>query len=134
MKTWNPLVRPVLLERLEGGALLATAVLAYAVRGGNWLLFALLLLTPDISMLGYALGPQIGATIYNLVHTYILPGALALIGLVAGSNLLLLLALIWFAHIGMDRLAAFGLKYPDAFKHTHLSERPGFVSDDVVGG
>jgi hypothetical protein len=30
------------------------------------------------------------------------------------------LALIWFAHIGFDRLLGFGLKYPTRFKDTHL--------------
>jgi Domain of unknown function (DUF4260) len=29
-------------------------------------------------------------------------------------------ALIWFAHIGMDRALGFGLKYPTFFKDTHL--------------
>jgi hypothetical protein len=29
-------------------------------------------------------------------------------------------AIIWFGHIGMDRLVGFGLKYPDSFQHTHL--------------
>lgn len=28
------------------------------------------------------------------------------------------LALIWLAHIGMDRLLGFGLKYDDRFTHT----------------
>ena len=30
-------------------------------------------------------------------------------------------ALIWFAHIGGDRLLGFGLKYPTVFQDTHLS-------------
>ena len=35
--------------------------------GGNWWLFALLILVPDLSMVGFTAGPQTGATIYNLV-------------------------------------------------------------------
>jgi len=31
-----------------------------------------------------------------------------------------LVALIWVAHIGADRLLGFGLKYPEGFKPTHL--------------
>ena len=27
---------------------------------------------------------------------------------------------IWFSHIALDRLLGFGLKYPGAFKDTHL--------------
>jgi hypothetical protein len=30
------------------------------------------------------------------------------------------IALIWGAHIGADRMLGYGLKYPTAFKHTHL--------------
>jgi hypothetical protein len=29
--------------------------------------------------------------------------------------------LIWTAHIAMDRALGYGLKYPTAFKSTHLS-------------
>jgi hypothetical protein len=29
-------------------------------------------------------------------------------------------ALIWLAHIGLDRALSFGLKYPTFFKDTHL--------------
>ena len=43
---------------------------------------------------------------------------------VASSALLLVggvfLALIWLAHIGMDRTAGYGLKYPTEFKDTHM--------------
>ena len=45
---------------------------------------------------------------------------LAAIGVIADSNLALSIGIIWFGHIGMDRLVAFGLKYPDSFGHTHL--------------
>ena len=30
------------------------------------------------------------------------------------------IALIWGAHIGIDRLFGYGLKYPTGFKDTHL--------------
>ena len=31
------------------------------------------------------------------------------------------LGLVWLAHIGMDCLLGYGLKYNDNFQHTHLS-------------
>jgi hypothetical protein len=31
------------------------------------------------------------------------------------------IALIWAAHIAIDRVLGFGLKYPTAFKDTHLN-------------
>ena len=30
-------------------------------------------------------------------------------------------ALIWLIHIGVDRAVGYGLKYPGAFKDTHLN-------------
>lgn len=30
------------------------------------------------------------------------------------------LGLVWLAHIGLDRLLGYGLKYRDHFQHTHL--------------
>lgn len=37
-----------------------------------------------------------------------------------GNALYLALALIWFVHIGIDRMLGYGLKYPEGFKITHL--------------
>ena len=34
------------------------------------------------------------------------------------------LALVWLAHVGLDRLLGMGLKYNDRFTHTHLGDRP----------
>ena len=60
------------LLRLEGFAAFAVAVALYACNGFSWPAFALLFLTPDLSMLAYFAGPRVGAAIYNLVHTYAL--------------------------------------------------------------
>jgi hypothetical protein len=75
-----------------------------------------LFLVPDLSMLGYLSGPQIGAVSYNLFHTYAPPGLLAAFGLLSGSSLLLSVALVWFSHIGFDRMVGFGLKYPTGLR------------------
>ena len=83
-------------------------------------MFALLLLAPDVAMGGYLAGPSIGAAAYNAFHSYPLPAALGLAGFLAGEQLAVSVALVWFAHIGMDRLMGYGLKYPTGFKNTHL--------------
>jgi hypothetical protein len=58
---------------------------------------------------------------YNLAHTYVLPIALAAGCLLSGeAGLPVQIALIWSTHIGIDRLFGYGLKYPSAFKDTHL--------------
>lgn len=108
-----------LLLRLEGLAVLIGAVAVYAAQYGDWLAFILLLFVPDLSMIGYMRGSSTGAALYNAAHTYLAPGMLAAIGLAAGAPLLLQIALIWVAHIGMDRALGYGLKY-GAFKDTHL--------------
>ena len=114
------LARPAAMLRIEGATMLAGSVLLYWMNGGSWWLFALLLLAPDASMLGYLAGPRVGAALYNAFHSYPLPAALGIVGLLAGAPLAVSVALVWFAHIGMDRLMGYGLKYPTDFKDTHL--------------
>lgn len=111
---------PSLLLRLEGGALLAAATIFYFASGGHWLLFLALLLAPDLAMIGFLGGPRLGSLIYNLAHTTTLPLVVLVAALLTGLTPGLLLAAIWLAHIGLDRLAGYGLKYPTAFRDTHL--------------
>jgi hypothetical protein len=109
-----------ILLRLEGLALLASMVLVYALWGGSWWIFALLLLLPDISLAAYLAGPGTGAIVYNAVHSTVIPAALAALGLALGEPLMVSLAIIWLAHIGMDRAVGYGLKYQAGFGFTHL--------------
>jgi hypothetical protein len=106
--------------RMEGLATLAAVVAAYWFLGGNWWLFALLLLAPDLAFFGYAAGDKTGAKIYNLAHTYTVPAVLGAVGWFSGTHLALEIALIWAAHIAMDRAIGYGLKYPGHDGHTHL--------------
>lgn len=115
------LLTPKILLRLEGVTLLLGSATAYFVLGGHGLLFALLLLVPDMSMLGYLFGKRVGAHVYNLFHSYPLPAALLLFGWLVNNPLAVSIALVWFAHIGMDRTVGYGLKYMSGFKDTHLS-------------
>lgn len=108
------------LLRLDGFAVAVAAIAAYAVLGGNWWMFALLILAPDLSMLGLALGEKTGASVYNWAHSYALPIILGAAGTFGGPAWLLHVALIWVAHIAIDRVVGYGLKYPQAIEHTHL--------------
>jgi Domain of unknown function (DUF4260) len=114
------LLRPATLLRTEGVALLTLSVLLYRVNGGSWLLFGALLFAPDLSMLGYLAGPKVGAAIYNAFHTYAMPAVVGALGMIFASPLAIAVALIWLAHIGVDRTVGYGLKYPTSFKDTHL--------------
>ena len=112
---------PPVLLRVEGATLLVLSVLLYSLNnGGGWLLFVLLFLVPDLSMLGYLAGRRAGAVSYNLLHTYAPPGLLAVFGLLVGDPLVVSVALVWLAHIGFDRMVGYGLKYPSGFFDTHL--------------
>ncbi len=112
---------PRLLLHLEGLAVLVAAVVFYGARGYNWWAFALLLFAPDLAMVFYLIDARVGSLAYNSVHFYAVPLALGGTALATGWGLGLQLALIWLAHIGMDRMLGYGLKYPTEFKDTHLN-------------
>lgn len=111
---------PTAILRVEGAAILGLAVFLYARSDYGWLLFVLLLLVPDVGLLGYAAGPRTGAIAYNAVHTTVGPAVLAAIGILAESPGAISVALVWFAHIGLDRMLGYGLKRTSAFSDTHL--------------
>ena len=100
--------------------LLALSLLLFWKYSGAWLLYIVLILAPDLFMLGYLRGPRAGAAVYNLGHTWLLPGILGIAGVLAGAGPAGSIALIWFGHIGVDRLLGYGLKRPTAFQDTHL--------------
>lgn len=64
-------------------------------------------------MIGYGFNKHTGAVIYNIFHSYILP-----IGVVFAGMLLL----TWIAHIGIDRMIGYGLKYTSEYKDTHFQK------------
>lgn len=57
----------------------------YGRFGRSWLLFLVLLLAPDLGMLGYLGGRRVGAAVYDLFHTYVPPAVLGIVGVVAGA-------------------------------------------------
>jgi Domain of unknown function (DUF4260) len=85
---------PARLLRLEGLAVLVGALVLYFDAGYGWLLLVLLVLAPDLSMIGYLGGPAAGALTYDLAHTYVLPVALALVGVLGDSDTAIQIALI----------------------------------------
>ncbi len=111
---------PRLLLHGEGVAVAAAAIALYFHEGYPWWLFVALILAPDLSMAGFIAGPAVGTATYNVAHTYVLPVALATIGVLVGAEIATQIGLIWLAHIGIDRAIGYGLKYPSGFKDTHL--------------
>jgi hypothetical protein len=108
------------LLRLEGLALFAGMTLLYAVWGGSWWIYGILFLAPDLSFAAYLAGPRFGAVVYNAAHSYMAPMVLMVSGIGMASPLPLSIAMIWLAHIGIDRALGYGLKYSAGFGFTHL--------------
>nr|WP_237684290.1 DUF4260 domain-containing protein [Pseudaminobacter soli] len=106
--------------KLEWALLAAGLVLTYAATDGSWLLFALLVLAPDLSMLGYLAGPRIGALAYNLFHSLIGPLVLLALGWFGASDPAVHVAIIWAFHVAFDRAVGYGLKLTTSFRDTHL--------------
>jgi len=119
---------PRILLRLEGLALAAAAVYAYQRVGGSWWLFACLILVPDVSLLAYLGGTRLGAVAYNALHVTLGPLVCAGLGLLLPSFDLIQVALIWAAHVGIDRALGFGLKYNAGFGFTHLGRIGGAMT------
>jgi len=112
---------PKILLHLEGFAILSLSAFAYFYLDGSIWLFVILLLAPDIGILGYATkNNKIGSYIYNAFHTYSIPIALGALAFLFEQRDILFVSLIWIAHIGMDRASGYGLKYDTHFKDTHL--------------
>src|SRR5919199_865600 len=109
---------PRALLHAEGLAVAVGAIVLYFDQGFGWVLLVLLALAPDLSMVGYLAGPAAGAFAYDAAHAYVWPVALGVVGVAAGADLPVQLALIWLAHIGADRALGYGLKYPTGFKDT----------------
>jgi hypothetical protein len=108
------------LLRLEGLTLFAGMTLLYAVWGGSWWIYFILFLVPDLSFAAYLADPKTGAIVYNAAHSYMAPVTLMTAGFALTSPLWLSIAMIWMAHIGIDRALGYGLKYSKGFGYTHL--------------
>jgi len=94
----------------------------FSVLPYQWWWFLVLILAPDIGMVGYLIGNKAGAFMYNMFHHKGAAIAVYLIGIYLSSPILQLIGVILFAHSAMDRILGYGLKYNKGFKFTHLGE------------
>ena len=116
-----PKLRPVdALVRVEWIAVAIVAVFGFVLAGGSWKLFLLLILVPDVAMLGYLAGPRVGAFAYNALHVLVWPAILVMAGFLLPQQLALQIGLIWLTHIAVDRAMGYGLKLSTGFRDTHL--------------
>ena len=119
--------------RVEEAFLLALSLFLFSRLDYPWWWFALLLFAPDLGMLGYLANSRLGAYLYNAVHHRAVAVSLYVAGALSRLPALQLTGLVLFAHSSLDRVFEYGLKYPDAFGHTHLGRtgRPGPESGDA---
>ncbi len=87
-----------------------------------WWWFPVLILLPDIGMIGYVISTRVGAITYNFFHNKGIAIAIMILGWQLESSLMMLIGIILFGHASMDRIFGYGLKYPDSFKNTHLGQ------------
>lgn len=108
--------------KLEELGMFLLSIFALAYLKVAWWYYLILLLGPDIGMLGYLFGNRVGAACYNIFHHK----GIAVILFIAGSAYdtwsLQVAGIILFGHSSMDRMLGYGLKYDKGFKFTHLGE------------
>jgi hypothetical protein len=106
--------------KAEEFAMFMISIYFFSLLDFKWWIFPALILLPDISFVGYAFNPKVGAMVYNFFHHKAVAILIAFIGLIVGNSILQLIGIILFAHSSMDRLFGYGLKYFTGFNDTHL--------------
>jgi len=108
------------LLKLEELSLLGLALFLFSRLDYGWGWYALLFLTPDLSMVGYLANPRLGAWTYNLIHHKGLAVALYVLGSLFTIPWLMFAGTLLLGHSSFDRVFGYGLKHEDAFQNTHL--------------
>jgi hypothetical protein len=108
------------LIKLEELGLFLLSMVLFSQLGYAWWVYPILLLAPDLGMLGYVFGSSVGAATYNTTHHKGLAVLFYTAGILLPLPALALAGLIMLGHSSLDRVLGYGLKYPDSFQHTHL--------------
>ncbi|WP_349352609.1 MULTISPECIES: DUF4260 domain-containing protein [unclassified Flagellimonas] len=108
--------------KLEELLMFVLGIYLFSLLDYAWWWFLVLILIPDIGMIGYAFGNRAGAFSYNLFHHKGLALVIYLTGVYFSLPLCQLIGIILFSHSALDRMLGYGLKYEKGFKFTHLGE------------
>jgi len=98
----------------------AFSIYLFSITDFVWWWFLLLILAPDIGMLGYLANPKLGSFTYNIFHHKQIAIGFLLVGWYINHEWTALIGIIIFGHSSLDRVFGYELKYPDKFQHTHL--------------
>jgi hypothetical protein len=108
--------------KLEEAALFILGIFLFNRLNFEWWWFLVLILAPDLSMLGYLFGNKTGAFLYNIFHHKAIALLIYALGCYLSNETIQLAGIILFSHSAMDRIFGYGLKYEKGFKYTHLGE------------
>lgn len=108
--------------KLEELSLFLFGIYLFSQLNYAWWWFLVLILAPDLSMIGYAFGNKLGAFLYNLFHHKGIAILIYFSGIYFSNTTIQLAGIILFTHSSMDRMMGYGLKYEKGFKFTHLGE------------
>lgn len=111
-----------ILLKTEELLMFVLGIYLFSLLDFQWWWFLVLILAPDIGMVGYLFGPKIGAASYNIFHHKGVAVLIYLVGSYLSLPLWQLVGAILFSHSAMDRILGYGLKYDRGFKYTHLGE------------
>lgn len=108
--------------QIEELAMFLLSIYLFSTLSFAWWWFPVLILAPDVSMVGYLAGNKAGAITYNFFHHKALAIAVYVLGGYLQNEIIQLAGIILFGHSSMDRLFGYGLKTFAGFKSTHLGE------------
>lgn len=106
--------------KLEELAMFGLGIFAFNQLDFEWWWFLVLILTPDIGMIGYLISSKIGALTYNVFHHKGLAILVYFIGVYLANDVVQLAGIILFSHAALDRVFGYGLKYETSFNDSHL--------------
>ena len=106
--------------KLEELLQFALGIYLFSTLSYTWWWFLVLILLPDIGMLGYLINTKTRALTYNVFHHKGLAILIFLAGIYFEIEVMQLIGTILFSHAALDRVFGYGLKYADNFKNTHL--------------
>jgi len=111
-----------LLIQLEEFGMFLLSILIFSSLPFSWWWFPVLILLPDVGMVGYLLNNRVGAFVYNLIHHKGIAILILAAGYLLRNDVVILAGTILFGHSSMDRMFGYGLKLEKGFKFTHLGE------------
>lgn len=116
----NSLIDMKTTLKLEELAMFALGIFAFNQLDFAWWWFLILILTPDIGMVGYLINTKIGALSYNIFHHKGVAILIYFTGIYLANEMLQLAGIILFTHAALDRIFGYGLKYSSSFNDSHL--------------